>query len=181
MRIPSSLAASLLAVATQIALSPIQEVSTLKVLYGWIIVDLLLFVLFIKTHPISAAILHLIRFNTIYSTTLILAAGIYRLFLHPLRNFPGPKLAALSKLNEAYLQWQGRNGLEIRALHQQYGDFVRVGPNEIAINNVDGLKLMTRKPFNNRGPVNEHAQLAGDVHLQNERDAGVHLKWRKIW
>jgi hypothetical protein len=118
MWIPTPPAASLLAITAQIALSPIQEVPTLKVLSSWAIADVILFLFFTKTQLISAAIFYLLQFNAIYLTTLIFAAGIYRLFLHPLRNFPRTKLAALLKLNEAYLQWQGRKDLEIRGLHQ---------------------------------------------------------------
>lgn len=42
---------------------------------------------------------------------------------HPLYRFPGPKIAAVSYLYEAYYDWwlTGRYGNEIRRMHEQYG------------------------------------------------------------
>ncbi|KAA8893249.1 hypothetical protein FN846DRAFT_762774, partial [Sphaerosporella brunnea] len=65
------------------------------------------------------------------------ATGIRRLYLHPLSSWPGRKRAALSKLYEAYLYSKGTNAFEIRELHRKHGDFLRTGPNEVAINNVE--------------------------------------------
>ncbi|TLD34161.1 hypothetical protein PspLS_01192 [Pyricularia sp. CBS 133598] len=71
---------------------------------------------------------------------LILAAAIYRLFLHPLAHIPGPRLAALSNV------WYGRQVCSGRmlqlgkALHRQYGPIVRVGPNEVWLDSEEGFK-----------------------------------------
>lgn len=52
---------------------------------------------------------------------------IYRLHIHPLSRFPGPRLAALTGLYEIYFcAWGG--GLfesEIERLHQEYGKSTR--------------------------------------------------------
>lgn len=47
----------------------------------------------------------------------------YRLFLHPLAGFPGPKLAAISRWYEGYydLVLGGQYTLKIRELHGYYG------------------------------------------------------------
>jgi hypothetical protein len=47
--------------------------------------------------------------------------------LHPLHRFPGPKIAAVSYLYEAYYDWWrvGRYGHEIRHMHERYGRFER--------------------------------------------------------
>lgn len=44
--------------------------------------------------------------------------------LHPLYKFPGPKLAAISFLYEAYYEWilVGRYGHEIARMHEIYGN-----------------------------------------------------------
>ena len=55
----------------------------------------------------------------------VLGLAVYRLFLHPLAKFPGPKLPALTRLYETYFEvvlyyeylW------EIKKLHKQYGGF----------------------------------------------------------
>lgn len=55
----------------------------------------------------------------IYAATL----GVYRLFLHPLARFPGPKLAALTRYYEAYydLIQNGQYTFKIAKLHEKYG------------------------------------------------------------
>lgn len=56
----------------------------------------------------------------------------YRVFFHRLRRFPGPKLASISKLWHVYNTLDARNHKLLHGIHEQYGDFVRIGPNEIA-------------------------------------------------
>ena len=48
---------------------------------------------------------------------------IYRLFLHPLAHFPGPKLAAISRWYEAYYDvvQGGQYTFKIAKLHKEYG------------------------------------------------------------
>lgn len=50
----------------------------------------------------------------------------YRLFLHPLARFPGPKLAAISRWYEAYYDVvrDGQYTKQIAELHKQYGQML---------------------------------------------------------
>ena len=55
----------------------------------------------------------------------LLCLTVYRLYLHPLAKFPGPKLAALTKWYEAYYEiWplNGKFSFHIEDLHKQYGE-----------------------------------------------------------
>lgn len=49
--------------------------------------------------------------------------AIYRLYHHPLAQFPGPKLAALSYWYEFYFDGvlQGKYVFEVERMHQKYG------------------------------------------------------------
>lgn len=53
----------------------------------------------------------------------LVALYVYRLFLHPLARFPGPKLAAATSWYEAYFEivLKGQYTAQISRLHDQYG------------------------------------------------------------
>ena len=48
---------------------------------------------------------------------------VYRLFFHPLARFPGPKLAAITRLYEGYYDFykNGQYTFKIAELHKRYG------------------------------------------------------------
>ena len=52
----------------------------------------------------------------------------YRLLFHPLRAFPGPVGATISKLWHVAHCWKSSNHLLLERLQDQYGDFIRTGP-----------------------------------------------------
>jgi hypothetical protein len=57
---------------------------------------------------------------------------LYNLYLHPLRKFPGPKLAAITPY---YWTWKiliGQKHTYAKKWHEQYGEVVRVQPNELS-------------------------------------------------
>ncbi|KAB8227357.1 cytochrome P450 [Aspergillus alliaceus] len=63
---------------------------------------------------------------------------IYRIFLHPLARFPGPKLAAASSLYSTYynLVKGGQYTEMLPCLHDLYGPIVRTHPNELHIRDI---------------------------------------------
>ncbi|CCC11336.1 hypothetical protein SMACR_04039 [Sordaria macrospora] len=69
-------------------------------------------------------------------TVYYVSRTIYRLTLHPLAKFPGPKLAAITRLYEGYYDviQEGQYTFKIAELHKQYGPIIRISPYELHIN-----------------------------------------------
>lgn len=62
-----------------------------------------------------------------YLAALFTSMTIYRLYFHRLRHFPGPRLAAISKLWHVAHCLGARNYLVLDELRKKYGPFVRTG------------------------------------------------------
>lgn len=69
-----------------------------------------------------------------------LSIYIYNVFFHPLRSFPGPKLAAASCLPRIKQALRGDVTFWIVDLHLKYGEVVRVSPNELSFAGADAWK-----------------------------------------
>ena len=73
---------------------------------------------------------------------------IYNIFFHPLRSFPGPPLAKISKAWSRYGNLKGRKSHRIHEAHQKYGLVVRVAPNELSFSSPDAVRdLYTNDAF----------------------------------
>lgn len=79
---------------------------------------------------------------TLCLATVIYLTGIviYRLYLHPLAQFPGPWPAKVSGLHALYYAWRGDRHLMQARSHARYGDYVRLGPNYLSVANDLGLQ-----------------------------------------
>ena len=114
-------------------------------------------------------------FAGLYSSLLI-----YRVFLHRLNKFPGPLGSRASSfwLSPSY----SRIGpyQKVADLHKTYGEFVRIGPNDLSITHpqattaVHGLGSPCRKGafYNSTNPM---------VSLQSTRDRKEHDQRRRVW
>jgi cytochrome P450 len=68
--------------------------------------------------------------------------AIHRIFFHPLSKYPGPLLAKLTPWWDVYHAYKGDKHLLFQRLHEQYGDFVRYGPNTLSVNHPAALKAI---------------------------------------
>ena len=64
----------------------------------------------------------------------------YNLFLHPLRDYPGPKSWAATRLPYLWSLWHGDMAKDGRNLHNKYGEVVRIAPDELSYTNSQAWK-----------------------------------------
>lgn len=89
---------------------------------------------------------------------------VYNLYFHPLRRFPGPILAAASKLYESYFDLlKGQGGqyvYRVDRMHDIYGPIVRITPDELHIRDVEYFDtLYTLRKDRDKDP--QHTQIFG--------------------
>lgn len=170
------------AIAVHSIVSPISEFPTELYIVPYIIANLLI-VLYLLARSMTYPTIFttLLSTNTTFLLTSALLTIVRRLFFSPLTRYPGPKLAAISGLwnaNEARL---GRASRTHKALHEKYNsDVIRIGPNELSINNADALdKLYGGKYI--RGTFNQVFNIAGGNNLATLREHEKHSAWKRMW
>ncbi|GES60414.1 cytochrome P450 [Aspergillus terreus] len=70
----------------------------------------------------------------------ITAQVLYNIFFHPLRSFPGPLSHAAFRFPYCYKLLRGTFPFDMLSLHRQYGDVVRVAPDELAFSHPDAWR-----------------------------------------
>ncbi|KAL1694877.1 cytochrome P450 [Schizophyllum commune] len=86
----------------------------------------------------------------------------YRLSpFHPLASYPGPTLAKISKWYIAYYVARGTRHLLIKDLHARYGSWVRIGPNELSVNEPAAIRPIYAQMY--RGPSYQGAPSDADA------------------
>ncbi|KAF5703649.1 cytochrome P450 monooxygenase [Fusarium mundagurra] len=73
---------------------------------------------------------------------LVLGYIVYYRYLHPLAKYPGPPLASITNLWKTYHLWNLHLPHTLVRLHEQYGDVVRVGPNDLSFRNPDAVNTI---------------------------------------
>ncbi|KAE8422352.1 cytochrome P450 [Aspergillus pseudocaelatus] len=96
----------------------------------------------------------------------LIVISIYRLYSHPLRNIPGPRLAAATHLYEWYydLFLGGRYLFEIERMHERYGPIVRVNPREIHISDPHYYDEIYASSTRKRNKDAEFVSFSGMLH-----------------
>jgi len=119
----------------------------------------------------------------LYYAVIVLSVIMYRLSpFHPLAQYPGPLHLKLSKASLAWINYQGHQHTYIQSLHQQYGDVVRVGPNEIFIRDATAVVPLMGSTGLPKGPAWSGRQFHPPVRsLIAIYDNGEHVERRKAW
>ncbi|KAI8454163.1 cytochrome P450 67 [Phakopsora pachyrhizi] len=108
----------------------------------------------------------------------------YRLAWHHLRKFPGPKIAAITQgwiLKETY---SGRTRFTMKKLTEKYGDWVRIGPNELLTTSTEALGTILGPKGWPKGSSYDSgitkSSCGGDSVL-TIKTLSEHAKRRRIW
>lgn len=123
---------------------------------------------------------------TLFATSLSFSMAIYRVFFHRLRDFPGPLSCTLSMWSWVINDWKGDRFYQIQKMHQQSGDYVRIGPRQISIADPDALKVIygPTGPSTKatRGPWYEAQSMTPNVYsLQTQPKISDHNVRRRDW
>ncbi|KAI1830212.1 hypothetical protein DTO006G1_8639 [Penicillium roqueforti] len=74
----------------------------------------------------------------LFTAILYLASKvIYNVYFHPLSRFPGPLEHKISRLPYVYRSIRGTLPFDMLEMHQQYGNIVRIAPDELAFSHPD--------------------------------------------
>ncbi|KAL2217259.1 cytochrome protein [Thermoascus aurantiacus ATCC 26904] len=125
--------------------------------------------------PVAAGVLSIL-------VLLTLGYCLYNRFFHPLRHVRGPFLATVTPWVQLYHGLKGDRHLWLHSLHQQYGSHVRVAPNFVSVNSVEGLhdiyghgKRLKKADFYNAFPA-----IKGVYNTHNVIDKTVHGRKRRV-
>ncbi|CAI6101292.1 unnamed protein product, partial [Clonostachys chloroleuca] len=113
-----------------------------------------------------------------YLFGLLGSISVYRLFLHRLRSFPGPRLSAVTKLWHMWKCRTAKNHLVLDSW-RHYGPFVRTGPNEITIYHPAGVEYLNA-PQNSNTRSDWYDLLYPTVGVFS-RDPAIHVARAKVW
>ncbi|TFK81541.1 cytochrome P450 [Polyporus arcularius HHB13444] len=118
-----------------------------------------------------------------YLATLVLSILVYRLSrLHPLSQYPGPICCRASKLWHACLVLSGRQHKYLQALHERYGDVVRIGPNDLSIRDASLIPALLGASGVPKGSNFHGAMLtATNPPMAGIQDTQLHMARRRPW
>ncbi|KAJ5090124.1 hypothetical protein N7532_008808 [Penicillium argentinense] len=115
-----------------------------------------------------------------YIASLFSSIIVYRVFFHRLRQFPGPKLACVTKLWHAWHARHRQNYLVLGKLHETYGDFIRTGPSEVTVYHPD-VFMAIDGPQGNCVKSDWYDLLHPKQSLVTARKKEVHAGRRRQW
>ena len=85
---------------------------------------------------------HLAATLTVIALLSVLTLSFHRLYIHPLKSYPGPLLARLTSLPDLYHAYRGDKHIHFLRLHAKYGPVVRFAPNSISVNDPAALRAI---------------------------------------
>ncbi|KAK6522202.1 hypothetical protein TWF281_002769 [Arthrobotrys megalospora] len=162
--------------------APIPEAATIEVLFGWGILNFVYLGTLVMTQVDNSIIIeYWLLPNLTYLATCITLTLIRRLFISPLRKFPGPASASYSNYWMAKELSAGTFSKTVRELHRKHNaPVIRTGPNEVSVNDAEAIVKIYSGKYQ-RGSFYEAGKLRGHAAIRETRSNYHHTIWRRIW
>ncbi|OJD28891.1 cytochrome p450 [Diplodia corticola] len=90
-----------------------------------------------------------------------IGTAIYNVYFHPLHKFPGPKFAAASKIPYAINRCRGLQAKWTKAMHDKYGDVVRLAPDQLSFTSVEAWRDIYGHKVGGRGGMSKDLTFYG--------------------
>ncbi|KAL5514533.1 hypothetical protein ACEPAG_1849 [Sanghuangporus baumii] len=137
---------------------------------------------FLVDHIESMTFSIVIAYGLFY-TALISSIVLYRISpFHPLAKYPGPLVLKVSKLVGMCFAIGGKQHVYFKSLHDKYGPFVRTGPNELLIADVEAIPSILGLDGMRKGPLWTASARPGTTpSLVALRNVDLHNERRKLW
>lgn len=130
--------------------------------------------------PFTAGLARASGWAAIYLFGVYSNCAIYRLFLNPLNKIPGPYFTRLSKFAFCAKNIKFNSHHVLKDLHDKYGPFLRLGPNDISVIDADGTQVVsgadskcTKAPW--------YDQDFPHISMHTTRSRKMHDVRRKVW
>ncbi|KAL1640058.1 hypothetical protein SLS58_007325 [Diplodia intermedia] len=108
-----------------------------------------------------------------------IGSAIYNIYFHPLHNFPGPKLAAASKIPYALNRCRGLQSKWTKAMHDKYGEVVRLAPDQLSFTSVEAWRDIYGHKVAGKGGMpkgKHHAAGFNGIIRTNDEDHARHRR-----
>jgi cytochrome P450 len=111
----------------------------------------------------------------------VISTVVYRLYFHPLANYPGPLLARVSDVYELYQAYRGERHLNLWRLHDKYGPVVRFAPNGVSFKSASALRDIYGSHRANIGKADFYDAFVHPApNTHNARDKALHARKRRV-
>ena len=115
-----------------------------------------------------------------YLTGLYGSLVIFRIFVSPLKYFPGPFWSKLSSLSLSVRSRRGNSHLKLLELHEKYGEFVRVGSSDLSITHPKATSAIYGRG-SKCAKADWYDLTLPQVSMQTSRKRTEHDQRRRIW
>jgi hypothetical protein len=108
---------------------------------------------------------------------------IYNVYFHPLAKYPGPKSWAATRFRYVLSVWSGWLHTDVQELHRQYGDIVRIAPDEVSFARADAYNEIYSnalgRPAFPKSKLWHGATPGRPLSILNALDPKIHARFRK--